>query len=78
MPKTAKGWRTLPPGTPQGAYAVTFLSRERVRVASNDLARIQEYQDLRARRQQDAVDISDTPCAGPVIDRIASLYVCKP
>ena len=36
------------------AYEITFLSRERLRVASRDFVRIQEYQDLFIERMRDA------------------------
>jgi hypothetical protein len=58
------------------AYVITFLSRERLRVASRDFVRIEEYQDLFDERQREAVVISDEPCPGG--RRLATLYVCKP
>jgi hypothetical protein len=58
------------------AYVVTFLTEERVRVASSDFVRIQEYQDLFADRLRDAVVISEAACPGG--ERVAGWYLCKP
>ncbi len=58
------------------AYVVTFLTKERVRVASSDFVRIQEYQDLFGERIHDAVMIQDVPCPGG--ERVADWYLCKP
>ncbi|PWT79961.1 MAG: hypothetical protein C5B57_13010 [Blastocatellia bacterium] len=58
------------------AYLVTFLTDERVRVASRDFVRIQEYQDLFADRLRDAVVISESACLDG--ERVAGWYLCKP
>jgi hypothetical protein len=58
------------------AYEVTFLARERVRVASRDFVRIQEYQDLFVERNRDAWVIQENPCPGG--ERIATWYLCGP
>jgi hypothetical protein len=58
------------------AYVIAFLAGERVRVASNDLVRIQEYQDLFVEQMSKAVVISEKPC--PDGEAVASLYLCKP
>lgn len=58
------------------AYAISFVARERVRVASTDFVRIQEYQDLFIDRLSDAVLISETACPGG--ERVAGSYLCKP
>ena len=58
------------------AYVIAFLTGERVRVASNDLVRIQEYQDLFIEQLSRAVMISERPC--PDGEAVASLYLCKP
>lgn len=58
------------------AYVITFFSRERLHVASQELPRIQLYQDEFLERRNDAVLISDYPCAGGRM--IEDLYVCKP
>jgi hypothetical protein len=52
------------------AYAVDFLSRESVIVASTDIVRIPEYQKQVEEHEKDAVDIQRQPCAG--YDTIAS------
>ncbi len=58
------------------AYVVTFFSRERVHVASQELPRIQMYQDEFADHRDRAVIISDYPCAGGRL--VGELYICKP
>jgi hypothetical protein len=56
------------------AYAVTFMAGERVKVASTDFVRIQEYQSF-ALSRPDVVDIREQPCAGG--ERIARWYLCR-
>ncbi len=46
------------------AYAVTFLSGERVIVASTALQRIKSYQDLAAAQPDGGVIVQDDPCDG--------------
>jgi hypothetical protein len=58
------------------AYLITFLSGERVRVASTDFVRIQEYQDLLNARHGDVVAISDRPCEHG--ERVGDWYLCRP
>ncbi len=58
------------------AYEITFLSRERLRVASRDFVRIQEYQNLFIERMRDAMVIQENPCPGG--ERIATWYLCAP
>ena len=58
------------------AYEITFLARERLRVASRDFVRIQEYQDLYIERMREAVVIQENPCPGG--ERIAKWYLCEP
>ena len=58
------------------AYEMTFLSRERLRVASRDFVRIQEYQDLFIERMRDAMVIQEQSCPGG--ERIANWYLCGP
>src|SRR5262249_26663928 len=61
------------------AYLVTFLTDERVRVASRDFGRTQEYQALYAERVGDAVVISESECPGGERgERVAGWYLCKP
>jgi hypothetical protein len=68
MPAAAAGyWR---------AYVVTFLARERVRVASTDFVRIQEYQDLFTDRLSESVYVEDRPC--PRGEHVAKWYLCPP
>jgi hypothetical protein len=57
------------------AYVVTFVSGERVRVASRDFVRVQEYQD-EFDRQTTQVTVSDQPCPGG--RAVDSLYICRP
>jgi hypothetical protein len=58
------------------AYVVTFLAQERVRVASNDFPRIQEYESLFVDRMSEGLWISEAPC--PDGEPIAWGYLCKP
>jgi hypothetical protein len=58
------------------AYIATFVANERVRVASTDFVRIQEYQDFLADHLQDARTLERDPCPGG--DRIDRWYVCRP
>jgi hypothetical protein len=44
------------------AYKVTFLTRERVKVATTEVVRIREYQDLADEAGPDLVHISERPC----------------
>jgi hypothetical protein len=57
------------------AYEVTFLARERVKVASTDVVRIEEYQRLAA-SARGIVTIGDAPCPGG--ERVAIYYLCRP
>ena len=59
-----------------GAYAISFIAREQVRVASSDVVRIQEYQKRFFDRSSEAVLISDRACPGG--ERVARWYLCKP
>ncbi len=56
------------------AYAVTFMSGERVKVASTDFVRIDEYQ-REASASPDAIDIRDQPCDGG--EQVARWYLCR-
>ena len=56
------------------AYHVTFLTAERVRVASSNIVRIREYVDLFELHQSQAVLISTSPCNG---SHIARWWVCS-
>jgi len=57
------------------AYKLTFLSGERVKVASNDFIRIAEYQDLAAAEGDRLIGIREEPCAGG--ERIADWFLCR-
>ncbi len=59
------------------AYALTFLTQERVIVASTDLQRIQEYQRT-ADRAADVVIIQATPCEGQrPVDTVGPWHLCR-
>jgi len=59
------------------SYVVTFLTGERVKVASTELQRILEYQQL-VERSNDAVTIQETPCDGQrQWDVIGPWHVCQ-
>ena len=59
------------------AYAVTFLTNERILVASSDFVRIQETQRLVNDHRDEAIRISRTPCEGGR-QIIAGIYRCRP
>ena len=58
------------------AYHLTFLSGERVIVASTDVARIRHYQSVVAEHAAEAVTISRARCEGG--SRVHGYYVCPP
>jgi hypothetical protein len=55
------------------AYKVTFLTGERVKIASTDIVRIEEYQRLAEKAGDRLVRISDRPCNG---ERVSVWYLC--
>jgi hypothetical protein len=57
------------------AYSVTFLSQERVKVASTDVVKIKEYQELARAEGKSVVLISEQPCPG---EKVVEWYLCKP
>jgi hypothetical protein len=57
------------------AYSVTFLSQERVKVASTDVVKIREYQDLARAQGKNLILISEQPCPG---EKLVDWYLCKP
>jgi hypothetical protein len=57
------------------AYKVTFASGERVRIASSDFVRIDEYQQLAAAEGDRLFTLSDTPCAGEEVT--PGWYLCR-
>ena len=58
------------------AYITTFIAQERVRVASSDFVRIQEYQQLFFERLSDARLLQHGPCPGG--EQVARWYLCSP
>jgi hypothetical protein len=58
------------------AYKLTFLSGERLKVASNDFVRIDEYQNLAAAQGDRLIGIREEPCPGG--ERVAGWYLCDP
>ena len=57
------------------AYALTFVAREQVRVASSDFVRILEYEEAFDRDATHAATLSDVPCPG---GRYAGgVYICR-
>ncbi len=58
------------------AYLVTFVARERVRVASSDFVRIQEYQDAFEQQAPPRVVLSEKPCTGG--RAVSDVYICRP
>ena len=59
------------------AYSVTFLTKERTKIASTDLVRIREYNRLVDAHPDEAIRISREPC--PDGHRIMDgVYFCNP
>jgi hypothetical protein len=56
------------------AYYITFLSNERIVLASSDFVRIRTYEDIVRAHAPDAVRISREPCSGSEL--IMGIYVC--
>jgi hypothetical protein len=57
------------------AYKLSFLTQERVKVASTDVVRIEEYQRLAREAGADLVTISDAPCPGG--EAVSLWYLCR-
>ncbi|MEO8482597.1 MAG: hypothetical protein ABI634_10335 [Acidobacteriota bacterium] len=57
------------------AYKVSFLTRERVKVASTDVVRIEEYQRLAREAGSTLVSINETSCPGG--ERVSAWYLCR-
>lgn len=57
------------------AYKLTFMTGERVKVASTDVARITEYQRLAQAAGDALVRISESPCDGG--ERIGDWFLCR-
>lgn len=56
------------------AYKLTFLTGERVKVASTDVVRITEYQKLAAAEGAGLMRIQEEPCAGG--EQVGGWYLC--
>jgi hypothetical protein len=56
------------------AYKLTFLTGERAKVASTDVARITEYQDLANKAGPGLMRIQEQPCQGEQI--VPGWYLC--
>jgi hypothetical protein len=68
---------TVARGSYWRSYVVTFLTGERVKVASTDLQRISEYQTLADEAGRHAVTISEEPCGpGERADQVDRWYLC--
>jgi hypothetical protein len=57
------------------AYKLTFMTGERVRVASTDVARITEYQTLAQSAGDTLVRIAEEPCEGG--EKLGDFYLCR-
>ncbi len=57
------------------AYKLSFLTRERVKVASTDVVRIDEYQRLAREAGSGLVAIDEAPCPGG--ERVSLWYLCR-
>lgn len=61
------------------AYVTTFLTREKVVIASTDTVRIDHYQRQVAAHDAEARIVQRQPCAGPGAEAVAGNYwVCEP
>jgi hypothetical protein len=61
------------------SYAITFLTRERVRLTSTEVLRIQEYEDLADAAEPEVLRVQEQPCsAGVREDRVGAWYLCGP
>lgn len=60
------------------AYAITFLTGERVKLTSTEVLRIQEYEAL-ADASEPVLIVQEKPCvAGIREDRVGAFYLCGP
>jgi len=57
------------------AYKLTFLSGERIKVASTDVVRIAEYQSLAAAAGSSVIRIQESPCTGG--QQVGVWYFCR-
>lgn len=58
------------------AYKITFLAAEKIKVASTDVSRISEYQELAGAAGDRLVRIQEAPCEGG--ERIGGFSLCPP
>lgn len=60
------------------SYVVTFLTAERVKVASNEIERIREYRVLADQAADGVVTIQETPCDNQTpFDTVGPWHLCK-
>ena len=57
------------------AYSLTFLTHERVIVASEDFVRIEEYQRMVEAHRDESVHVSRSRCDGGTF--VAGVYFCR-
>lgn len=57
------------------AYKLTFLAQERIKVASTDFVRIEEYQTLAAAEGAKLTHIREKPCDGG--EQVAGWFLCR-
>ena len=69
----ARGYRVLE-GPYWRAYKLTFLTEERLKIASTDFIRIEEYQALARAEGSRLRRLSEQPC--PEAEPVADLYLC--
>jgi hypothetical protein len=58
------------------AYKLSFLTQERVKIASTDVIRISEYQELADREGERLLTLQDGPCEGGRGQRVAVMFLC--
>jgi hypothetical protein len=57
------------------AYKLTFMTQERIKVASSDIVRIEEYQRLAEHEGERLVRLERQPCPGGTF--VGGLYICQ-
>jgi hypothetical protein len=61
------------------SYAITFLTRERVKLTSTEVLRIQEYEDLADAAEPAVLRVQEQPCGpGEPEDRVGVWFLCGP
>jgi hypothetical protein len=61
------------------AYAIAFLTRERVRLTSTEVLRIQEYEDLADSAEPHVLKLQEVPCSpGTPAERVGVWFLCGP